>query len=192
MFVNGGNCKMMMKRGDVRGTAFASKASLELPRKPVFGWPAVIVVHPPAGARRFSCRKNERGGNGDNAAQSNQAAVRSASTNGFAKQTEKGAWKMNASLLADQLPTPFSTRLPRLKTQPTSRHDRFSVSLLTQKRNVLPCFTSPTRPSPRRYCSSARNQCQCPCTPGPLWRCPPRRDCRSAHSRAPCQSSPAW
>jgi len=37
------------------------------------------------------------------------AAVRGAQLRGFAKQTEKGAWKPGASLLAQRIPTPFST-----------------------------------------------------------------------------------
>jgi len=41
-------------------------------------------------------------------AQVHQAAVRTAQPSGFAKQTEKGAWKPSVSLLTDRLPNPFS------------------------------------------------------------------------------------
>ena len=44
-----------------------------------------------------------------------KAAVRGAALRGFAKQTEKGAWKRGESLLFQTIPNPFSYRLPRQK-----------------------------------------------------------------------------
>ena len=85
----------------------------------------------------------------------------------------KRARKPSASLLADRLPNPFSSRLPRLKPQPITMHDWFSVSLLTQKRNVSPIvFLTLRSPDPPRSpqqpllplpCQRAqRPQCGCP------------------------------
>ena len=51
---------------------------------------------------------------------------------------------MSASLLADQLPIPFSYRLLRLKTRPINMSDWFLCYFLWLKEsNVLPGLSSP-------------------------------------------------
>ncbi len=63
-----------------------------------------VLLSSPQRVSRSFCRSETALTN----AQVHQAAVRTAQPSGFAKQTEKGAWKPSVSLLTDRIPNPFS------------------------------------------------------------------------------------
>ncbi len=92
-------------------------------------------------SRSFFPQKKRRHPN----AQDNKAAVRGAQLRGFAKQTEKGAWKRGESLLSQTLPTPFSYRLPRQRKRPASKPIGFFVTFFDTKK-VTSSFVSPFLP----------------------------------------------
>ncbi len=82
-------------------------------------------------------------------AQDTKAAVRGAALRGFAKQTEKGAWKRGESLLSQTIPSPFSINCRDNHAANFQPKRRFFGTFLTQESTVSPpspytFFTPPT------------------------------------------------